>query len=120
MPLQCEAVGAKRIFSCDAPVRKKLLVGVIADWTGYLLASIKLGEYLHRQRAHRLKDRPWDVADNKADDGFHGVLKCACKLPKEKGLLFFFWKDLSFLNAVFRTFFRFEFNLQNFEPNCGL
>ena len=63
---------------------------MIANWASYFLAAIELGEYLHRQRAHRLKDRPWDVANDKADDGFHDVLKCACKLPKEKGLLFFF------------------------------
>jgi hypothetical protein len=63
---------------------------VIANWASYLLAAIELGEHLHRQWAYRLEDRPWDVADDKADDGFHGVLKCSCKLPKEKGLLFFF------------------------------
>jgi hypothetical protein len=67
---------------------------MIANWASYFLAAIELGKYLHRQRAYRLKDRPWDVANDKADDGFHGVQKCACKLPKEKGLLFFFTKNL--------------------------
>jgi len=94
MTFQREAVGTKCIFSCNAAVGQKFLVGVVADGTSHIFASIELGEHLHRQRAHRLKDRPWDVADNKADDGFHGVLKCACKLPKEKGLLFFFSENL--------------------------
>ena len=88
--LQRKAIRAKCIFSCNASVRKKFLVGVVANWAGNLLAAIELGEHLHRQWAYRLEDRPWDVADDKADDGFHGVLKCVCKLPKEKGLLFFF------------------------------
>ena len=87
---QREAIGAERIFACDAAIRQEFLVGMRADRAGDVFALIELGEHLHRQWTHRLKDRPWDVANDKADDGFHGVLKCACKLPKEKGLLFFF------------------------------
>ena len=68
---KCEAIGAKRIFARDAAIGKKFLVRMRADWAGYVLALVELGEYLHRQRAYCLEDRPWDVANDKADDGFH-------------------------------------------------
>ena len=42
-----------------------------ADRAGYVFALVELGEYLHRYGAYRLEDRPWDVANDKTDDGFH-------------------------------------------------
>lgn len=55
---------------------------MIADRAGHLLTSIELGKYLHCQWAYRLEDGPWDVADDKTDDGFHGVLKANASYQK--------------------------------------
>ena len=90
MAFQREAIGAERIFACDAAIRQKFLVGMRADRAGDVFALIELGEYLHRQRAHRLEDRPWDVADDKADDGFHRVAIAAASYQKRKVFFSFF------------------------------
>jgi DNA-directed RNA polymerase specialized sigma24 family protein len=66
------------------------LIGVIANWASYLLAAIKLGEHLHRKWAYRLEDRPRDVADDKADDGFHRVAIAAASYQKRKVFFSFF------------------------------
>ena len=94
MAFQREAIGAEGILARDAAIRQKFLVGMRADRAGDIFALIELGEYLHRQWAYYLKDRPRNISDDKADDGFHGVLKSGCKLPKVKGLLFFFTINL--------------------------
>jgi DNA-directed RNA polymerase specialized sigma24 family protein len=61
-----------------------------ADRAGDIFALIELGEYLHRQWAYYLKDRPWDVADDKADDGFHRVAIATASYQKRKVFFSFF------------------------------
>ena len=61
-----------------------------ANRAGYVFALVELGEHLHRYGAHRLEDRPWDVANDKTDDGFHRTRKEAASYQKRCFLASFF------------------------------
>jgi hypothetical protein len=71
--LQSQAVGTKGVFPSNSSIRKKLFVLTLADWTFHFIPFVELGKNLHHHRTYCLKNRSGYVADDKADDGFHGV-----------------------------------------------
>lgn len=71
MSFECKAVWTECICACNASIRKKFAIRMIANRTFHSCSTIQLGKDFHDQWTDPLQKTSWDVPDYKTDGRFH-------------------------------------------------